>query len=58
MESIMVIVKMGLMYALEVFVVAVVGVTLIAGLYQLIRSRVRGIGEQFASPPAAAQKNG
>jgi hypothetical protein len=57
MENIMLTVKMGLMYGLEVFVVAMVGVTLIAGLYQLIRSRVRGVGERFVSPPAA-QKNG
>jgi hypothetical protein len=58
MESIMLTVKTGLMYGMEVFVVAVVGVTIVAGVYQLIRSRVRGIGEQFVSPPAAAQKNG
>jgi len=57
MENIMWMVKMGLLYGLEIFVVAVVGVTIIAGLYQLIRSRVRGVGEQF-SHPTAARTNG
>ena len=58
MESIMLTVKLGLFYGLEVFVVAVAGATLIAGLSQLIRSRIRGIGEHQVSPSAAARTNG
>jgi hypothetical protein len=42
MENIMLTVKFVIMYGLVVFVVAVVGATLIAGLYQLIRDQVRG----------------
>ena len=42
MESIMLTVKFVLMYGLVVFVVAVVGATLLAALYQLIRDRIRG----------------
>lgn len=34
-------IKFLVFYALEVFVVGVVGVTLIAGLYQLVREQVR-----------------
>jgi regulator of protease activity HflC (stomatin/prohibitin superfamily) len=43
MENIMLTVKFVIMYGLVAFVVAVVGATLIAGLYQLIRDQVRGI---------------
>jgi regulator of protease activity HflC (stomatin/prohibitin superfamily) len=43
MENIMLTVKFVIMYGLVVFVVAVVGATLIAGLYQLIRDQVRSI---------------
>jgi len=50
MESIMLTVKLGLFYGLEVFVVAVAGATLIVGVSQLIRSRVRGIGERQVYP--------
>jgi uncharacterized membrane protein YozB (DUF420 family) len=41
MESIMLAVKFIVFYAMQVVVIAVVGVTLIAGLYQLIRDKVR-----------------
>jgi len=34
-------VKFVILYALEAFVIAVVGATLIAGIYQLIRSKIR-----------------
>jgi hypothetical protein len=50
MDNVMWVVKMGLLYGLEVFVVAVVGTTIIAGLYQLIRSRVRSISEHQVAP--------
>ena len=43
MESIMLSVKFVIMYGLVVFVVAVVGATLIAGLGKLIHDQVRGI---------------
>lgn len=33
--------KFVVLYALEVFVIAVVGAAVIAGLYQLVRNRVR-----------------
>jgi hypothetical protein len=42
MENIMLTVKFVAMYGLVVFVVGVVGATLIAGLYQLVRDQVRG----------------
>lgn len=41
MESIMLTIKFALFYGFEVFVVATVVGTLIAGLYQLIRGSVR-----------------
>ena len=42
MENIMLTVKFVVMYGLVVFVVAVVGATLIAALYQVIRDQIRG----------------
>ena len=42
MENLVLMVKFVAMYSLVVFVVAVVGATLIAGLYQLVRDQVRG----------------
>jgi hypothetical protein len=41
MESIMLAVKFVLFYGMQAVVIAVVGVTLIAGLYQLVRDKVR-----------------
>jgi hypothetical protein len=41
MENIMLAVKFVLFYGMQAVVIAVVGVTLIAGLYQLIRDKVR-----------------
>ena len=41
MEAVMLSIKYVVFLALEVFVVGVVGVTLIAGLYQLVRDQVR-----------------
>jgi Na+-translocating ferredoxin:NAD+ oxidoreductase RnfG subunit len=41
MESIMLAVKFVAFYGIQVVVVALVGVTLIAGLYQLVRDKVR-----------------
>jgi hypothetical protein len=41
MESIMLAVKFVAFYGMEIVVIAVVGVTLAAGLYQLIRDKVR-----------------
>jgi hypothetical protein len=61
MESIMLTIKFVTLYGLEVFVVAVVGATVIAGLYQLIRGPVRGIldkvRERRVPAPAAARKS-
>jgi uncharacterized membrane protein YeaQ/YmgE (transglycosylase-associated protein family) len=39
MESIALTIKFALFYAMEVFVVAVIGAVVIAGLYQAIRNR-------------------
>jgi Na+-translocating ferredoxin:NAD+ oxidoreductase RnfG subunit len=52
MENIMLTVKFVLMYGLVVFVVAVVGATLIAALYQLIRDQVRGALIKTSKDPA------
>jgi hypothetical protein len=41
MESLFLTVKFWLFLAMEIFVVATVGVTLIAGLYQMVRDKVR-----------------
>jgi hypothetical protein len=61
MESIMLTIKFVALYGLEVFVVAVVGATVIAGLYQLIRNQVRGVlarvRERRALAPAAPRKS-
>jgi hypothetical protein len=61
MEDTMLTIKFVVLYGLEVFVVAVVGATVIAGLYQLIRDRVRGVldkvRERRAPAPAAARKS-
>jgi hypothetical protein len=61
MEGTMLTIKFVVLYGLEVFVVAVVGATVIAGLYQLIRDRVRGVldkvSERRAPAPAAARKS-
>ena len=40
--EIMEMVKFVALYGLEIIVVALVGVTLFAGLYQLVRDKVRG----------------
>ena len=47
MESIMWTVKLVIMYGFEAFVIAVVGATVIAGLYQLIRDH----GREELRPP-------
>lgn len=52
MENIMLTVKFVLMYGLVVFVVAVVGATLIAALYQLIRDQIRGALIETSEEPA------
>ncbi len=61
MESTMLTVKFVVLYGFEVFVVAVVGATVIAGLYQLVRSQVSGVldrvRERRAPVPAAARKS-
>lgn len=41
MESIFLTVKFGLFLAMELFVVAAIGAALIAGLYQIVRDKVR-----------------
>ena len=46
-------VKFVALYGLEVIVIALVGVTLLAGLYQLIREKVR---EKRAAPHATAHQ--
>jgi len=40
--EIMTTIKFVVLYGLEVFVITVVGATVLAGLYQLIRDQVRG----------------
>ncbi len=61
MESMMLTIKFVVLYGFEVFVVAVVGATVIAGLYQLIRSQVGGVldrvRERRAPAPAAARRS-
>jgi len=39
--EIMEVIKFVMMYGLEIVVVALVGITVLAGLYQLVRDRVR-----------------
>jgi hypothetical protein len=61
MEGVMLTVKFVVLYGFEVFVVAVVGGTVIAGLYQLIRSQVSGVldrvRERRGLAPAAARRS-
>jgi regulator of protease activity HflC (stomatin/prohibitin superfamily) len=61
MEGTMLTVKFVVLYGFEVFVVAVVGATVIAGLYQLIRSQVRvvvgRVRERRALAPAGARRS-
>lgn len=61
MEGIMLTVKFVVLYGFEVFVVAVVGATVIAGLYQLVRNQARAllarVRERRALAPAAARKS-
>jgi hypothetical protein len=61
MESTMLTIKFVALYGLEVFVVAIVGATVIAGLYQLIRNQVRVLlaraRERRALAPAAARRS-
>jgi len=61
MESAMLTIKFVVLYGFEVFVVAVVAATVIAGLYQLVRSQVRGIldrvREREALAPATARRS-
>jgi hypothetical protein len=51
MESIALTIKFALFYAMEVFVVAVLGATVIAGLYQAIGNRIAA-GHGLESAPA------
>ena len=53
MENIMLTVKFVAMYGMVVFVVGVVGATLIAGLYQLIRDQIRGALAKTSETPAS-----
>ena len=52
-------VKFVALYALDAFVIAIVGATVIAGIYQLIRDKVRSaIGSPRQSQiPITVQKN-
>jgi Na+-translocating ferredoxin:NAD+ oxidoreductase RnfG subunit len=52
MENIMLTVKFVVMYGLVVFVVAVVGATLIAALYQLIRDQIHDALIETSEDPA------
>jgi hypothetical protein len=38
--------KLVVMYALEIIVVGVVGATVLAGMYQLVRERARAMGRK------------
>jgi hypothetical protein len=49
---IMLSIKFAIFLALEVFVFALIGAVLLAGLYQLLRSKVRELG---IAPAAAAR---
>jgi hypothetical protein len=51
MESIALTIKFALFYAMEVFVVAVLGAAVIAGLYQAIGNRIAA-GRALESAPA------
>ncbi len=51
--EIMQVVKFVEFYAMQVIVVGLVGVTLLAGLYQLVRDKVRGV----VSAPAESPKS-
>ena len=61
MEDVMLTVKFVVLYGFEVFVVAVVGATVIAGLYQLIRNQAHAllnrVRERRALAPAAARES-
>jgi hypothetical protein len=61
MEGTMLTVKFVVLYGFEVFVVAVVGATVLAGLYQLVRNQARAflarVHERHALAPAAARKS-
>ena len=41
MESVMMTVKFGLFFAMELFVVGVMGITLVLGLVQIVKNAVR-----------------
>jgi hypothetical protein len=61
MEAVTLSIKYVVFLALEVFVVGLVGVTLIAGLYQLVRDQVRSalikVRESRVPAPAMARKS-
>jgi hypothetical protein len=48
--------KLVAMYALEVVVVAAVGATVLAGLYQLIRDRVRSLSASASRRRPAVER--
>jgi Na+-translocating ferredoxin:NAD+ oxidoreductase RnfG subunit len=54
MESIMLAVKFVAFYGLQFVVIAVVGATLVAGLYQLVRDKVRA--SRVASPTVVQEQ--
>jgi hypothetical protein len=61
MENMVLTIKFVALYGLEIFVVAIVGATVIAGLYQLIWGQIRSalgrVRERRAPAPAAARKS-
>jgi hypothetical protein len=59
MESILLAIKYVVFYGLEAFVVAAVGATVIAVLYQFIRNQVRIVRKgPFAQPTPTRRKSG
>jgi len=57
MEELVLTVKFVALYALEVFVVAVVGAALVVGLYQVVRNRIRAAApESRVAAPATVEK--
>ncbi|HID65106.1 MAG TPA: hypothetical protein EYP49_20500 [Anaerolineae bacterium] len=64
MESTMLTVKFVLFLAMELFVIGALGAVLIAGLYQIVRDKVResrrldGVVPDSASDPAGALLSG
>jgi Na+-translocating ferredoxin:NAD+ oxidoreductase RnfG subunit len=53
MENIMLTVKFAMFYGMQLVVVAIVGVTLIAGVYQLVRDKVSEARRHDQTAPKA-----